>query len=345
MTGSNPYPQRPFIIPVFITHAGCPHRCVFCNQVVIADQTNRLALAEIEAHIEQFLAYRQNNRSITQISFYGGNFLGLPANVCQDLLALADRFVRAGHVDTIRFSTRPDTITPDRLNFIKAFHVATVELGVQSMHDQVLQAARRGHTSADTVGAVKHLKDAGLEGGLQRLIGLPGDTPATALASGQQIAGLAPDFVRIYPTLVLENSRLARWYQEGRYRPLDLEEAVDLTAQLYRLFTRQGIDVVRMGLQASKALDLDGQVLAGPYHPAFGHLVYARIFRDQIVTLLKTKEKLTLKALHISVHPRNLSRVQGLKNENLAYLQAQFKLEDIRVIPDRGVGLDDVKIS
>ena len=345
MLATNPYPQKPFIIPVFIPHAGCPHRCVFCNQTTIAGQSDPLAPRAIEAHIEQFLTYRQAKRRTTQISFYGGNFLGLPSKTCQDLLKIAEGFVREGSVDTIRFSTRPDTVTPDRIKILDSFHVATIELGVQSMDDKVLQAAGRGHTAADTSLAVQRLKAVGLEVGLQMMIGLPGDTPAKALASAQEIADLEPDFVRIYPTLVLENSRLARWYRENRYQPLDLEAAVHLTARLYRLFRRNKIPVVRMGLQASKELDLEGQVLAGPYHPAFGHLVYARVFRDKVVTLLKSQDMSGLKALRIRTHPYNISRVRGLKNQNLAFLQAHFDLENVRIISDQTLGVDEIRID
>ena len=344
MSASTPNPSKPFVIPVFIPHAGCPHQCVFCNQKAITGQAQPPPLEKIEAHIEQFLGYCRPNRSTIQISYYGGNFLGLPLDQCADLLRLATRFVEDGAVTSLRFSTRPDTVTPERLEMLKEFPVGTVELGVQSMDDQVLQTACRGHTAADTCTAVRRLKDAGLDIGLQMMIGLPGDRPTTAMGSAQQLADLQPDFVRIYPTLVLANSRLARWYTQGRYRPLELEAAVDLTARLYRTFQRKKITVARMGLQASKELHLGEQRLAGPYHPAFGHLVYARIFRDKIVNHLKLKNKLSFKALEIKAHPSNLSRVRGHKNQNLAHYRAQFNLESVNLVPDPAVALDDVEI-
>jgi len=339
------HPQKPFIIPVFIPHAGCPHRCAFCNQQSIAGQTRIPALSDIKAGIEKFLTFRKENRTQTQISFYGGNFLGLPFSLCRELLGLATRFVEDGKVNAIRFSTRPDTITSDRLEMLEDFPVATVELGAQSMDDQVLQAAHRGHSAADTATAVKHLKAAGLEIGLQMMIGLPGDNHHKALISGRRMADLKPDFVRIYPTLVLAKSLLGKWLKEGRYTPLELEEAVDLTARLYLLFKQNKISVVRMGLQASKALDRDADVLAGPYHPAFGHLVYARIFLDKVLNHPHMKNKTIDKTLHIKVHPRNVSRMRGLRDHNLKHLQAHYNLDQVTVSTDPSVALDRIVIQ
>ncbi len=257
---------------------------------------------------------------------------------------LAAQFVKEGKVDSIRFSTRPDTITPDRLEILGEFPVATVELGAQSMDDRVLKAAHRGHTAADTAMAVNHLKAAGLEVGLQMMVGLPGDNHHRTLASGRRMADLKPDFVRIYPTLVLADSLLARWYQDGRYSPWELEETIDLTVQLYLLFKQTKISVVRMGLQASKELDQGGHVLAGPYHPAFGHLVHARIFRDKVANHPKLINNPPSKVLHIRVHPRNISRMQGLRDHNLKYLQSHYNLDLVKVIPDPLVALDGVVV-
>jgi histone acetyltransferase (RNA polymerase elongator complex component) len=129
-------------------------------------------------------------------------------------------------VDSIRFSTRPDTITPEHLNIISGYPVETVELGVQSMDDHVLVLAERGHSAADTVRAVELLKEHEYNIGLQMMVGLPGDNEARSLTTAEKIAAMQPDFVRIYPTLVVNKSKLARWYQNGTYAPLSLAEAV-----------------------------------------------------------------------------------------------------------------------
>ena len=214
--------NRPFIIPIFLPHAGCPHQCVFCNQVSITGKNQKaINPDQIRSQILQFLEYKNDRRKPVQISFYGGNFLGLTFDKITDLLDLATGFIRQGQVDSIRFSTRPDTITPDHLNIISEYPVETVELGVQSMDDHVLALAERGHSAADTVRAVEQLKKHEIDLGLQMMVGLPGDNEGRSLATAQQIAALEPDFIRIYPTLVVNKSKLARWYHNGSYRPFD----------------------------------------------------------------------------------------------------------------------------
>jgi histone acetyltransferase (RNA polymerase elongator complex component) len=345
MASPNLPPPKPFIVPVFLPYAGCPHRCAFCNQHTISGQAQLPAPDAIEAHIRQFLAYRQEKRQPAQIAYYGGNFLGLPSEAWQALLRLATRFVQKGEVASIRFSTRPDTILPERLEMLKGFPVTTIELGAQSMDDQVLQAAHRGHTAGDTAKAVERLQSAGFEIGLQLMLGLPGDTASKALASGRNAAALKPDFVRIYPTLVLAGSLLARWYEQGRYTPLRLEEAVALAAHLYRLFQRCEIPVIRMGLQAARSLDEGKHLLAGPYHPSFGHLVYSKLFLDKALETLKGLPREALRTATISVHSRNISKMQGLRNGNVTALKRRFGITTLKIVPDDALADDAVRVT
>ena len=209
----------------------------------------------IRSQIHQFLGYKNDRRRPVQISFFGGNFLGLKTESIKFYLALAAEFVERGDVDSIRFSTRPDTVDLRRLDIIADYPVATVELGVQSMDDHVLALARRGHSAADTTRAVHQLKEHEFNIGLQIMVGLPGDTEALSLITAEKIAALRPDFVRIYPTVVVKNSQLAGWYQNGTYAPLSLEEAVARVKKLYLLFKKHNIRVIRMGLQASEELE------------------------------------------------------------------------------------------
>ncbi len=229
INSSNRHPasgNRPFIIPIFLPHAGCPHQCVFCNQVSITGAKQKTVEPDqFRYQILEFLKYKKAGRKPVQISFYGGNFLGLKFDEITLLLDLAAEFIRQGQVDRIRFSTRPDTITPERLDSIAKYPVETVELGVQSMDDHVLALARRGHSAADTMRAVHQLKEHAYDIGLQMMVGLPGDTEALSVITAEKIAALRPNFVRIYPAIVVKNSRLARWYLNGTYAPLSLAEA------------------------------------------------------------------------------------------------------------------------
>jgi histone acetyltransferase (RNA polymerase elongator complex component) len=325
---------RPLIIPLFIPHQGCPHRCTFCNQHTITGppdgSLNRLKLSAI---VDRFLGYRRRGHGIIQIAFFGGNFLGLPPDRVRHHLAAASAYVRQGAVDNLRFSTRPDTISPATLELIRTYPVRTVELGVQSMDDGVLAAARRGHWAADTIQAVRRLKAAGYEIGLQIMTGLPDDTPAKATATVEAIIDLQPAFVRIYPTLVIAGSPLAADYQAKRYRPAPLSASLDLVARLWLRLTAAGIRVVRMGLQDNPAMIDRAQRLAGPYHPAFGELVRGRIFRAMAHAALKRSPG-TNGRLVVRVNPRRVSVMTGPHRQNLLRLQKTFGLDNLRVKGD-----------
>jgi len=336
---------RPFIIPIFLPHAGCPHRCTFCDQLSITGARRKTDAAEqIRSKILEFLNYKTRRRKPVQISFFGGNFLGLNFEEIRHYLALADEFVRQGDVDGIRFSTRPDTVDRERLDIIADYPVAAVELGVQSMNDRVLALAKRGHNAADTAHAVAQLKERNYGIGLQMMVGLPGDDQASALNTARRIAGLRPDFVRIYPTVVLKNSRLAEWYSNGSYTPLSLDAAVTQVKNLCRLFHENKIRIIRMGLQASADLADGSTVLAGPYHPAFGHMVYSEIFLDAACSALTAAHPGGSQAA-IFVNPRRISTMRGIRNSNVALLKRRFGFERIDIFPDISLDEDSLKIG
>jgi len=336
---------RPFIIPVFIPHAGCPHQCVFCNQRAITGNTNAVPSAEaITSQIQGFLKFKKPYHSPVQISFYGGNFLGLEENTLYQLLNTATTFVETGEVESIRFSTRPDTIRPHSLDIIQQFPIHTIEIGVQSMDDVVLERSRRGHTSLDIKTACNALRPFGYEIGMQMMIGLPGDDDSTAMKTAHSIAELLPDFVRIYPTIVLKNSQLEKWYRQGSYLPMSLEAAVTQTKKLYLLFRKHGISVIRMGLQASEELDDSATVLGGPYHPAFGHLVHAEIFLDMAIAELTSKAMPIQKAIFF-VHPNSIPKMRGLKNANIRRLKDKYHINSIELVPDASLASDTLRVE
>jgi histone acetyltransferase (RNA polymerase elongator complex component) len=336
--------RKPLIVPVFLPHAGCPHRCVFCNQNAITRAPSGLpSESDLESVIAQFLNYTLKRHSTTQIAFFGGNFLGLDTAVVKAFLRLAQRFVQDGRVDSIRFSTRPDTIDRKRLDVLAGYRVRTVELGVQSMVDDVLRQTRRGHTAAQTAAAVKLLKTEGYAVGLQMMVGLPGDSGDRALETAHRLVDLQPDFVRIYPTAVLKGSRLAEYYHAGRFTPLSLESAVELVKAIYVIFYRHDIPVVRMGLQAAGDMTEDDAVLAGPYHPAFGHMVHAALFLEMARGLLTQQEERAA-TVTFKVHPRSISKMKGLKHSNIDALCRQFSLRTLTVEPDPTLPVDGLRL-
>ena len=238
--------EKPFIIPIFIPHAGCPHRCVFCDQAAITSEKETLLTAgTLEARVSAHLKFRSKDRKPVQLAFYGGNFLGQKTAAILALLAEA---------------------------------------------------------------------------------------------------AISPDFVRIYPTVVLAGSPLARLYQKGAYTPLSLKEAVALTKNLYLLFAKKNIPVIRMGLQATEDLDESAEVLTRPYHPAFGHLVYGELFLDRTRAMLAGVGGLT-DAITLRVHSRSRSRLQGMRNQNIKALKNEFKLNSIQILSDDSLAADEVGLA
>lgn len=325
--------RKPFIVPVFLPHSGCPHRCVFCNQTAITGRSEEFpGPAALEAEISRFLSYRGKNRGKTEISFYGGNFLGLDRRQVTMCLDTAAAFVKKKAVHGIRFSTRPDTINAGILERIADYPVSTVEIGAQSMADAVLAKSGRGHTARDTEQAIAELKKHPYQIGVQLMTGLPGDSAALSKETARQTAALSPDFVRIYPALVLRGSPLAGSYRQMHYTPLTLPECVDRLKEMYEIFAAHRIPVIRMGLQATDGLSA-GSVLAGPYHPSIGHMVLAAVMRERAEKEIRRAE-VSATEISLRIHPRSYSRMQGLHRQNLQQLRESFDLSRITLMPD-----------
>lgn len=336
--------NTPFIIPIFLPNLGCPHQCAFCNQTSITGvKTDTISPDTLSLLITEFLKYKKTQRRSVQVSFYGGNFLGLKKERIRILLDETTKFVKNKRIDSIRFSTRPDTISDKQLDIIKDYPVSTIEIGVQSMDNQVLAMAKRGHTALDTEKAATLLKERNYEVGMQMMVGLPGDDETKSLITAQRIASFSPDFVRIYPTVVLANSRLAIWYRSGEYTPWSLSRCVALVKNLYLFFKGKKIPVIRMGLQASEDLAKGTTILAGPYHPAFGHMVHSKIFMDMAVSIIQA-QKGSYDKITINVHPRSISKMRGLKNKNVESLKNKFQIKSLEIVPDLSLAEDNLII-
>lgn len=333
----------PLVIPIFIPHSGCPHQCVFCNQTAITGQKAFLPdAARVADIIETYLAHSMP-RSRVEVAFFGGNFLGLAPGQISGLLESVRPFLDTGVVHGIRFSTRPDTVTKNRLEQMGTYPVSLVELGVQSMDDQVLAKTNRGHTRQDTCLAMDLLDSFHMNAGVQIMAGLPGDTREGVIQTAQVLADMHPKTARIYPALVLKNTRLARWYQNGSYQPLTLDQAVDTASRLYHIFTQADVTVIRMGVHVSDAQM--GSILAGPWHPAFGHLVLSRIlYRETIRKIQALGTSQVSGSIQLRIHPSRESRLRGDRNSNLRRVEKKFPGIDFRVWPDPTMATDQVKI-
>lgn len=273
------------VIPIFIPQKACPHRCTYCNQFAIAGQDHILSPEEVNSIIQQHLATILKGSHI-RIAFFGGSFTGMSIDEQNAYLDVAYPYVQNGTVEGIQLSTHPDYISPEILDNLKQHGVTLIELGAQSLDDEVLQAANRGHTVQQVHEASSMIRQHGFELGLQMMIGLPGDTKEKALRTAQHIADFGATCTRIYPTLVVKGTRLATDYAEGRYQPLSLEEAVDWCKDLYLFFQEKGITILRVGLHPSEGLLSGSGYLAGPFHVSFKELVLSAIWHDRILDQL-----------------------------------------------------------
>jgi len=319
--------MAPLIIPIFLPAIGCREQCLFCNQKAAANglPSSSSARNYIEASLAE-IPYDKNDRE-KQIAFYGGSFTATHRDDQVRYLRELQPFLASGLIDSIRISTRPDALDEETLSLLKEYGVKTVEVGVQSMVDEVLFLAKRGHRAEDVVSATSRLKRRGFEVGLQLMIGLPGDTCDRFLQTLDRVIELKPDFLRIHPTLVLKGAPLENLWRNGRYSPLRLDEAVQWLKKGILRLEDSSIPVARIGLQPTRELERD--YLAGPYHPSFRQLVDSSIFFDMATSLLQNSQK-NAQAL-FRCHHKEISNLRGQKNENILKLKKHFKLREILI--------------
>ncbi|MFQ5735821.1 MAG: elongator complex protein 3 [Thermodesulfobacteriota bacterium] len=265
--------KKRLIIPVFIPFGGCPHQCVFCDQTGITGGSEMPDAADVRSTVEAYLSTweKSGGAGPREVAFYGGSFTGLAEEVQDAYLEAAAEYIRQGRVDSIRLSTRPDYVDAGVARRLRGYGVGAVELGVQSMSDDVLRLSGRGHTASQTRDAVGVLKAEGLQAGVQIMPGLPGDTVQTVLSTVEEVIALRPAFARIYPTLVLRDTPLYTMYRRGDYAPWGLDEMVSVCREASALFRAAGVKVIRMGLQPTG--DLAASFVSGPFHPSFRQLV------------------------------------------------------------------------
>jgi len=303
-----------YTIPVFIPELACPFRCIYCDQQKITGTTDMPAPDGIRDIIERHLASFPKRRKVVEIGFFGGNFTGIDPGLQAEYLSVAAAYLAHGKVDGIRLSTRPDYISETVIRLLKKYHVSTVELGAQSMADEVLQASRRGHTAAVTVRASAMIRNAHMRLGLQMMIGLPGDSRQHDLETAAAFVELEADDARIYPTLVIRGTALEKLYHEGKYRPPGMEEAVKRTAEAYKILEAGGVNVIRIGLHPSEGLLGGDELVAGPFHESFRELVMTRLWAEELAYLMTSAASRHLE-IHTSPGQFNFATGYGAANK------------------------------
>ncbi len=329
---------RESIIPVFVPHLGCPNDCVFCNQRRISGAQEPAGVENVKNAIESAAALPRNGAK-RQLAFYGGSFTAIPSCQQEALLGAAKEYLDRGEIDAIRLSTRPDAIDGAVLARLKRYGVETIELGAQSLCDEILLLSGRGHTAADVVNASEQIKAAGFRLILQMMTGLPGDSVERTVYTAKKIIALHPDGVRIYPTVIVRDTALYDLWQAGEYKEHTVADAVEYCAAIVPLFEAAGIPIIRLGLNPTDELS-GGAAAGGAYHPALGELVKSRLMLYKMRGTLNgipAGSRVTL-----GVNKSRVSQAVGQHRENISRLTAEFGLKELKI---RGIDAEKDEIS
>lgn len=311
-----------YIIPIFIPHRGCKNECVFCNQRKISGETRDVTEDDVRKEIEKYIKMYKDNTRKKQIAFFGGSFTGLDIEDQVRFLNVANEYIEKGLVENIRISTRPDYISELILKILKQKNVHTIELGVQSMDDEVLTTAKRGHTSADVEKASKLIKKYGFKLGHQVMVGLPNSTLEKEIETMKKCIELGPKIVRIYPVYVLKESKLWDMYENEEYTPLELEDAVRRASAMYCLCVENNINVIRIGLQTTEEINSKNIDIAGPVCDNYKERVLSYISYNNVKNKLeKIKPN---KEVEIVTNPKEVNYIVGNNKSNLHKYNSEY---------------------
>jgi histone acetyltransferase (RNA polymerase elongator complex component) len=316
--------MKPLIIPVFLSHLDCPHACVYCSRDATAAGGPALSflrdfLGESIKRLPPASCSRER-----QVAFYGATFTAMSPDAQVAHLLTVRPFLDAGVIHSIRVSTRPDALDEDRLFLLRKHGVKTVEIGVQSMNDEVLALSNRRHRAMDSILALSRLKAWGFEAGVHLMIGLPGDSIEHFLRTLDLLIPLGPDFVRIHPTLVLKGAPLEELWRGGRYTPLTEDEAVQWLKRAVLKLEKASIPIARIGLQATR--ELDQHLLAGPFSPSLNQRVRSGIALEMAAQLLGGLPK-QAEAVFFC-HPKEVSNIRGQRSDNVTRLKERFGIDE-----------------
>ena len=317
-------------IPIFIPHLGCPNDCVFCNQRTISGRQS-FDVSTVVSQIEKALS-TVSQEIKCEIAFFGGSFTGIDRELMIYLLSAAKRYVDSGRVSGIRLSTRPDYIDRERLDILRSYSVSAVELGLQSMDDEVLAASKRGHTARCAEEACALIKEYGFELVGQMMIGLPHSDIERERYTARRICELGADGARVYPTVVFRGTEHCDIAKCGRYLPLSNDDAVYRTKEVLDVFDRFGVPCIRVGLCSSENLSDEDEVYGGANHSAVGELAMGELYYDRICRVLDSMEKIEGKDIVICCSRGSTSKVAGQNRRNKIKICKKYGVKNIKIL-------------
>lgn len=324
-------------VAIFVPHLGCPNQCSFCNQRTITSVSLQPTPSDVEGAIH--VALESGDTAEMEIAFFGGSFTAIDEDYMESLLKTAFAYVEKGLFKGIRLSTRPDAINSQKLELLKKYGVTSIELGAQSMDDQVLAMNLRGHSASQVVSSSKLIKKFGFELGLQMMTGLYGDSNEKSIQTAKQIIELQPETVRIYPAVVLKDTYLCQLFENGTFVPSTLESSVSLCAELLQMFEEEKIQVLRVGLHSSDGVAENA--VAGAYHPAFKELVESEIMLNKAKKALMESD--FSNEITIFVNPKSVSKMAGQRKSSIFHLKTMGY--SVKIRNDKSISKYELRIE
>ncbi len=331
-----------YIIPIFVPHEGCPHDCVFCNQNSITGQEAAVDADYVRKTVDSYLKTIRRENSIVEVSFFGGTFTAISMGKQKELLAAAREYKEKGLIDLIHLSTRPDYIDDSILCNLRDYTVDVIELGIQSMDEEVLLKSGRGHTAKQAEAASRLIKEYGFTLGHQIMLGLPGDSFEKDIRTADAVIRLKPDICRIYPALTIKDTEMERLYRNGQYTPYTLRQAVEISKTVYSMLVTEGINVIRVGLQPTEEINEGGDIVAGPFHPAFRELVEGSLLSDMIEEAL---EGMDASEVLIRINGKDMSKLYANRKEFFNEMKELMKIKNIKVEADSSIGRGELALE
>ncbi len=322
-------------IPVFIPHLGCPNNCVFCNQRSISGKLE-FDRKSVGREIKEALTTVTEDCD-TEIAFFGGSFTGIDRELMIYLLDTAQKYIDMGKVKRIRLSTRPDYINDEILTLLSRYGVKTVELGLQSMSDKVLEATKRGHNSEQGAKACRLVKKYGFDLVGQMMVGLPESDSEREKYTANLLCELGVDAVRIYPTVVFFDTELCEMAKAGKYTPIDTDEAVMRTKELLKIFDANSVECIRVGLCASDNLSSPESVFGGANHSAIGELAMGEVFYDKMCEEIEKIGGIEGKKTVFYVSKGSTSKAVGQKKKNIERICKKYSPLSIKVLEKNSI--------
>ncbi|MCB2292059.1 radical SAM protein [Clostridium algoriphilum] len=335
-----------YIIPIFVPHEGCPHECVFCNQNSITGASTKVDAMYVEQTVNQYLQTINNEDAVIEVSFFGGTFTAIKTEKQIELLTVAKMFKDNNKIKFIRLSTRPDYIDDNVLQNLKNYSVDIIELGVQSMDEEVLLKSGRGHTAIDVENASNLIKQYGFTLGHQIMIGLPGDNINKDIETAKRAIDLKPDICRIYPALVIKDTHMEKMYIEHKFKPYSLSEAVNISKIIYIMMVANQIDVIRIGLQPTEEISEGHDLVAGPFHPAFGELVEGSIYNELLYDVINKnfKKVIPFNEFLVKINPKDISKLYANGKSFFNDMKKQIGKVSIEVLQDTTINRGSISI-